>query len=84
MSLDTDLFGEAMPTVAHTGAYAGHPGAGPAGKCCRDCAHYCRTRSGSSHVYRKCALIKHRWTNGAGTDIKAGTPACEYFEARSA
>lgn len=74
-----DLFGEEVHEVHHIGAYAGHPGAGPPGETCRTCAHY-RSVGGGSRTYPKCNLIRHRWTGGPGTDIKAKTPACEKWE----
>jgi len=27
-----------------------------------------------------CGLMKSRWTNGKGSDIKAGSPACAKFQ----
>lgn len=58
--------------------HAGQPGNGPKGEKCKTCAHY--TLRHYSKVYRKCWLIKKNWTNGAGTDIRANDPACEYWE----
>lgn len=30
--------------------------------------------------YRKCQLMRAVWTGGAGTDIRANSPACSKFE----
>lgn len=84
---EVDLFGNVRPSYRHPGTsgrkrnppgrgYGGKPGAGPQGEKCATCEHYVRRISGAS-VYRKCALIEWRWTRGAGTDIKASSPACE-------
>ena len=61
-------------------AYAGQPGRGPQGETCKTCAHYCRTKSGSGKTFRKCGLLRDAWTHGPGTDIKAGSPACQFWE----
>lgn len=75
----TDLFGEPVKLIDNIGAYAGRPGAGPAGKTCRECAYYSRVDY-HGKTYRKCGKIADRWTHGSGTDIKARTPACQFFE----
>lgn len=62
--------------------YARRPGTGPAGETCKTCAHAVRVQGGS-RKFLKCAVIRHRWTHGPGTDIKAGSPACEMWEGRS-
>lgn len=74
----TDLFGEEPVTIPNPQAYAGTPGRGPTDKVCGQCAHYTRTQCGAG-IYLKCGLNRGRWTSGAGTDIKAKTPACELF-----
>lgn len=74
-----DLFGNETKQVKHPGAYPAPPGSGPAEKVCRQCGHY-RSVGYHNKAYRKCAQIK--WTNGAGTDIKASSPACRFFEAK--
>lgn len=61
------------PTKAN--GYAWKPGTGPAGETCKTCAHY--TRVQHAKVYLKCGLMRSVWTNGPGTDIKAGSPACQ-------
>lgn len=83
-----DLFGHDTP-VDHTvpgkrkptqpRGYADIPGTGPVGKKCRNCKHYVY-RGGTAGTYRKCDLMRTRWTNGTGTDIRAGSPACRRFE----
>lgn len=77
------LFGEEIPDVPKKAkldrAHADRPGTGPAGKCCKDCEHYCRIQH--ANVYLKCGLMKHHWTNGAATDIRAKDAACKHFEA---
>lgn len=55
--------------------YAGLPGRGPEGETCGSCKHIVRTRK-----YRKCGLMRPRWTNGPSTDILARTPACSRWE----
>lgn len=90
---DHDLFGEEIkprelpvqpgavkkrkPTKPN--GYAGIPGSGPEGKTCRTCKNCVRT--GNRGKFLKCLLLKHAWTHGPGTDIKARTPACSKFEA---
>lgn len=92
MSTVTDLFGHPvnellLPTTSignpkrkptKPQGYAAPPGTGPAGETCRTCHH----KTGVRHArkYLKCALEFHRWTNGPGTDIKAGSPACSRWE----
>ena len=78
-----DLFGDPIlapaPRPRKTG-YIAQPGTGPAGETCKSCEHYCRV-GGHAKVYLKCGLMRDHWTNGAGTDIKAGSPACSKWEA---
>jgi hypothetical protein len=50
------------------------PGSGPPGETCKTCKHYTLRRWAG--IYRKCGLMRALWTNGRGTDIKAGSPAC--------
>ena len=82
---DLDLFGDPIlaqaPRARKTG-YIAQPGTGPAGETCKSCEHYCRL-GGHAKVYLKCGLMRDRWTNGAGTDIKARSPACSKWEAPS-
>lgn len=91
MSADLDLFGQPIreaepppvcsakrkPTVPR--GYAAPPGTGPSNETCRTCRHYARV-GGHAKIFLKCALVKVRWTNGPGTDIKAGASACSYWE----
>ena len=58
--------------------YAAVPGTGPKGETCKTCQHIYRKRM--SKTYIKCALMKRFWTGGAGTDIKAASPACRNWE----
>lgn len=85
-----DLFGQEitapMPLPPSDGkrrktkvnGYAALPGTGPAGETCKSCVHYARIQR--AKVYLKCAKVKARWTGGPGTDIKAASPACAYWE----
>lgn len=59
--------------------YASAPGLGPAGETCKSCRHYARVQGGA-RVYLKCLLMRDQWTRGPGTDIKAGSPACQRWE----
>lgn len=61
--------------------YASAPGSGPQGETCKSCANYRRVKSGT-RAYPKCVLVK--WTHGPGTDIKASSPACSRWEAKTA
>lgn len=61
------------------GLYAAFPGTGPRGETCGSCRHIAHTGNGGR--YLKCELVRHKWTNGYGTDIKAGAPACSKWEA---
>ncbi|SDE46185.1 hypothetical protein [Rhodospira trueperi] len=82
-AMQPDMFGG--PSVAdgpepkhkprRPGGYAARPGGGPKGETCRTCLHYVRKGRGKS-VYRKCDLLRDVWTNGTGSDIRAGAPAC--------
>tara|TARA_Y100000310_G_C20029973_1_gene511333 strand:+ start:142 stop:429 length:288 start_codon:yes stop_codon:yes gene_type:complete len=58
--------------------HAGQPGTGPEGETCKTCEHYVkRVYSGT---FRKCHLTIKTWTKGKGSDIRAGDPACEFWE----
>lgn len=75
----TDLWGNPIPPERTTGklrGYAGNPGRGPKGETCRTCEFY-RHRLGR---YRKCGLLERVWTHGPGTDILAGSPACQFWK----
>lgn len=88
---DTDLFGqlavEPLPRALSDGpcrpskpnGYAAPPGTGPKGETCKTCKNLAR-KGGCSRYYLKCLLVKARWTGGAGTDVKAGSPACAGWE----
>lgn len=91
--MSEDLFGEtpdSQPTAPGRGpqggkhytrprGYAGTPGAGPQDKKCRNCANYAVV-CGGAKSYPKCVLTRTNWTRGRGSDILAGSPACQYFE----
>jgi hypothetical protein len=62
--------------------YAATPGSGPNSMRCRDCAHYVIKSTPAGYTKPKCALMKHAWTNGRGSDIKVSSPACWRFEER--
>lgn len=57
---------------------AGTCGHGPEGETCRTCLHFVRKRYGN-YVHLKCGLMRHHWTHGEGSDIRAKWPACEYW-----
>lgn len=58
--------------------YAALPGTGPAGETCGSCANLARNRV--AKVYLKCGLMRAIWTGGAGTDVRARSPACRRWE----
>lgn len=58
--------------------YAARPGSGPAGETCKSCEHYVRRDWGDK--YRKCGLMRAKWTRGPGSDIKARSPACAKWQ----
>lgn len=55
-------------------------GTGPDGERCGTCKHRTRVRIRSGRVFQKCAMVKARWTHGAGTDVKLRWPACSFWE----
>ncbi len=59
--------------------YAGIPGTGPAGETCKTCKHLFRNQQ--ARVYLKCDLNRARWTGGGGSDVRAKSPACKFWEA---
>ena len=72
------------PLVAATKAkprtgYAADPGTGPKDERCNTCAHFCRVKY--ANTYFKCGLRRPNWTGGSGTDIRARSPACRFWEA---
>lgn len=89
MSEQPDMFvdslGAAMMEVRRkkewgkANGYARVPGSGPKGETCKTCVHSCAT-GGYRKTYYKCAVIKHRWTHGPGTDILIKSPACSMWK----
>lgn len=74
-----DLFGEETDgRKLKRRGHAATPGTGPVGETCKTCQHY--TFVQMAKRYLKCGLMRHAWTGGPGTDIRAGDPACRYFE----
>ncbi len=55
--------------------YRAPPGTGPEGQTCGTCKFKVRKPGMAGH-YLKCLLMQNAWTGGAGTDIKARSPAC--------
>lgn len=83
-----DLFGNAvldLPVSSHANrkticnGYARPPGTGPAGETCKTCQHATATGPYNRTFY-KCAVIRHRWTHGPGTDIRLKSAACELWQ----
>lgn len=78
-----DLLGQSLepPKKKTTQAkgYAGKPGRGPLGETCRSCLHYRRV-GGGRRAYPKCALCWANWTHGPGSDIRAKSPACQFWK----
>ncbi len=62
--------------------YAAPPGTGPEGQTCKQCKHKHSFGHKGGKRYIKCELRRETWTNGEGTDIRAGSPACSKFEAK--
>lgn len=62
--------------------FPARPGSGPAGETCRSCANCVRCPYHGKNYY-KCAILRHRWTSGPGTDIKLKSPACEWWKAKA-
>jgi hypothetical protein len=58
--------------------YAATPGTGPEGETCGSCRHLSRQQY--AKIYLKCELMRHCWTGGPGSDIRAKTPACRRWE----
>lgn len=84
---EIDLFGNPIsspqPVIngkhkTRPNGYAASPGSGPKGERCNTCKHYARLMR--SKVYRKCLKVQDHWTHGPGTDIKAKSPACSFWE----
>jgi hypothetical protein len=85
MTMETDLWNQPLGAFKRKGSrdetargYAARPGSGPAGETCATCKHLCRIRH--AKTYLKCGLVKHAWTGGPKTDIRAKSPACQLWE----
>ena len=86
MNQQTTLFG--VPAVHRreirpANGYAAESGTGPNGETCGSCRHFIRRRGGK---YFKCFLIvgnNDTGTHGAGTDIRKGAAACQFWEKRA-
>jgi len=80
-----DLFGEPVedrvPSGTRPRGHAAPPGTGPKGETCGTCGNVARKIMSTS--YFKCALMKHAWTNGRGTDVLSRDPACRMWAARN-
>lgn len=57
---------------------AAKSGTGPEGETCGTCRH----RVKPNGIHQKCDLVRHLWTFGEATDIKARWAACREWEAR--
>lgn len=90
MTAEVDLFGE-IPKAAVEPArgkhytkprgYVAPPGTGPVGETCGSCKHVVRCVNGNRNKsWLKCLLNEGRWTNGRGSDVLAGSPACSEWE----
>jgi hypothetical protein len=58
--------------------FAWTPGTGPVGETCKTCEHAVGAGQ-TARTYYKCALMRHHWTAGPGTDIRLRSPACKYW-----
>lgn len=56
--------------------YAAQPGSGPGGETCATCRHLARKRR-AARTCLKCELNRGAWTRAPGTDVRAGSPACQ-------
>jgi len=54
-------------------------GTGPAGETCGTCTHLAHVQY-HDRTYLKCAKMRSRWTNGAGTDVRAKDAACRWWD----
>lgn len=54
-------------------------GSGPAGETCKTCKHSGYVQM--ANRYYKCGLMRKKWTNGPGSDIRLRWAACEKWEA---
>ena len=78
-----DLPGRKPRESGEPRGFAARPGSGPVGETCGSCAH-CARIGYHRRRYLKCRVIRHRWTHGPGTDIRAKAPACSFWQATTA
>lgn len=79
----TDLFGveikeELSKKTCVPRGYMARPGTGPEGETCKTCKFIARIKY--SKTYLKCGLNHRKWTHGPGSDIRAGSPACQWWQ----
>lgn len=60
--------------------YAMRPGTGPEGETCKTCRHRVPNENRTARTYWKCAKMRHTWTGGTGTDVRASSAACKLWE----
>jgi len=58
--------------------YAASPGTGPEGEACRTCRFLVAKHM--AKIYHKCALMRHCWSGGRGTDVLVKSLACSRWE----
>jgi hypothetical protein len=59
-------------------SHPARPGSGPKGEKCKTCGNFFVRYL--SKKYFKCWLMKHCWTGGKGTDVRANDEACSKWE----
>ena len=74
-----DLFGDARKTTFN-GLYAADVDPSLNGQTCKDCRHC--IRKVCSRSYHKCALMRHKWTFTAKTDVCLTRSACSRFQSK--
>ena len=68
-------------TGPKAGGYADTPGTGPQDQTCGSCKHLFRVQL--SNTYLKCNLMRPHLTGGGATDVRARSPACRLWEAKT-
>lgn len=75
-----DLGPEQTPTAElDRRCTAARSGTGPAGETCGTCRHLVGVHHHNGR-YLKCGLVRHAWTHGAGSDIRAKWEACAEWQ----